>query len=184
MRTHYMLTLAISVSLVGAMPAWAYQGGIGNAQRGGNAAPTSQPSTAVNSTKNQVKARDTVYGSQMMTPAERSAYRTHMRSLKTTQQREAFRKQHHEQMQKRASERGMKLPDTVPRQGGGMGPGNGMRPRGARMGPGAGMAPAGMNKRALQQTRQTRQTRGKDQPLKQKQGSEPQTPQPMESDGN
>lgn len=34
-----------------------------------------------------------------------------MRSLKTAKEREAFRMQHHEEMQKRAQERGMTLPD-------------------------------------------------------------------------
>jgi hypothetical protein len=62
-----------------------------------------------------------------MTPAERRAYRHQMRSLKTVQEREALRKQRHEQMQKRAAERGMRLPDMPPGQGAGMGPGAGMR---------------------------------------------------------
>lgn len=81
-----------------------------------------------------------IYGSQLMTPAERNAYRQKMRSLNTVQEREAFRSQHHEEMRKRAQERGMQLPDMPPMGGarGGMGPG---------MGPGMnkGMGP-GMNK--------------------------------------
>lgn len=178
MRTHYIFTLAISVSLVSVMPAWAYQSGGGNAQRGGNAASTSQPSTAVNPSQSQLRARDTVYGSQLMTPAERTAYRKQMRSLKTTQEREAFRKQHHEQMQKRAGERGMSLPDMPPRQGGGMGPGGGM------MRSGGGMGPGGMHQSTLQQTQQQQQNQGKDQLIKQKQATKQEIRQPAENNGN
>ncbi len=177
MRINDILTLAISVSLVSAMPAWAYQSGGGNAQRGGNAVSTSQPSTAVNPSQSQLKTRDTVYGSQLMTPAERSAYRKQMRSMKTTQEREAFRKQHHEQMQKRAGERGMSLPDMPPRQGGGMGPGGGM------MGPG-GMGPGGMHQNTLQQTQQQQQNQGKDQLIKQKPATKQEIRQPAENSGN
>lgn len=73
--------------------------------------------------RDRLRDRDTIYGSQLMTSAERSAYRKKMRSLKTEQEREAFRTQHHEEMQKRAQERGVKLPDSPPAQGarGGMG---------------------------------------------------------------
>lgn len=73
--------------------------------------------------RDRLRDRDTIYGSQLMTSSERSAYRKKMRSLKTEQEREAFRTQHHEEMQKRAQERGVKLPDNPPAQGarGGMG---------------------------------------------------------------
>lgn len=115
----------------------------------------------------------TIYGSQLMTPAERSAYRQKMRSLKTAQEREAFRMQHHEEMQKRAQERGMQLPDMPPAGGarGGMGPGMspGMSPgMGPGMGPGmkqgAGMGPgmrqgagAGMQRMRVQTEQETRE---------------------------
>lgn len=76
--------------------------------------------------RDRTRDRDTVYGSQLMTPAERNTYRNKMRSLKTVQEREAFRAQHHQEMQKRAQERGVRLPDSPPgpdaRGGIGLGP--------------------------------------------------------------
>ena len=63
--------------------------------------------------------RDQIYASELMTPAERTAYQQKIRSLKTAQEREAFRMQHREQMQKRAAERGVTLPDMQPKNGSG-----------------------------------------------------------------
>jgi len=79
--------------------------------------------------RDRLRDRDTIYGSQLMTPAERNTYRNKMRSLKTAQEREAFRAQHHEEMQKRAQQRGLRMPDSPPAQGarGGMGPGPAMQ---------------------------------------------------------
>jgi hypothetical protein len=79
--------------------------------------------------RDRLQDRDTIYGSQLMTPAERNTYRNKMRNLKTVQEREAFRAQHHQEMQKRAQERGLRLPDSPPAQGarGGMGPGPAMQ---------------------------------------------------------
>ncbi|HQT27649.1 MAG TPA: hypothetical protein PLK99_13830, partial [Burkholderiales bacterium] len=68
----------------------------------------------------QTQTRQQIYGSQLMTPQERTEYRAKMRSLKTRQEREAFRLEHHKQMQERARARGMQLPDMPP-AGGGMG---------------------------------------------------------------
>ncbi len=93
------------------------------------------------------QTRQQVYGSQLMTPQERMEYRSKMRSMKTREEREAFRMEHHKQMQERARERGVQLPDMPPQgmrrgmgpgggMGGGMGPGGGM---GGGMGPGGGM---------------------------------------------
>ena len=53
-----------------------------------------------------------IYGSQLMTDAERVAYQSKMRSLKTTAEKEAFRLDHHEQMKVRAAEKGLTLPDA------------------------------------------------------------------------
>lgn len=50
-----------------------------------------------------------IYGWQLMSPAERQLHREKMRSLKTRQEREAYRKQHHELMKKRAEEKGVEL---------------------------------------------------------------------------
>ncbi|AND68842.1 hypothetical protein ATSB10_13880 [Dyella thiooxydans] len=103
----------------------------------------------------------TIYGSQLMTPAERNAYRQKMRSLKTAQERQAFRSQHHEEMQKRAQERGMQLPDMPPMGGarGGMGPGMGPgmnkgMGRGMNQGMNQGMGPGMQPMQTQQETRE------------------------------
>jgi hypothetical protein len=83
-----------------------------------------------------VRAADQVYGWQLMTQQERNEYRTKMRSLKTAEERERFRLEHHKLMQERAKERGVTLPE-VPGPRNGMGPGSGMGP-GNGMGPGKG----------------------------------------------
>jgi len=74
---------------------------------------------------------EVVYGWQLMSQQERIEYRTKMHSLKTEQEREAFRIQHHEQMKERANAQGVTLPEEpMPRQrdlapGGGPGRGPG-----------------------------------------------------------
>ena len=85
----------------------------------------------------QTQKQETIYGSQLMTQKERREYRLKMREAKTAEQREQIRAEHHKQMQERAKERGMKLPDAPPAQGmhQGMGPGGG-----GGMGPGGGGA--------------------------------------------
>ena len=50
-------------------------------------------------TRDQVRLQDPIYGSQLMTLQERNEYRTKMRSLKTEQERETYRLEHHKQMQ-------------------------------------------------------------------------------------
>ncbi|KAB0657210.1 hypothetical protein [Burkholderia diffusa] len=71
-----------------------------------------------------------MYGSQLMTPAERSAYRTRMLAAASDAEREKIRAAHHAEMQKRAKARGIKLPDVPPRWGmhRGQGMGTGMGP--------------------------------------------------------
>ncbi len=73
-----------------------------------------------------------VYGSQLMTNQERIEHRNKLRAAKTDEEREQVRLQHHEQMQLRAKEQGVTLPDAPPAQGAG---------QGRRMGPGGGMGP-------------------------------------------
>lgn len=73
-----------------------------------------------------------IYGSQLMTREEQLAHRQKMRSLKTESEREAYRAEHHTQMQARAKSKGMTLPEMPPPRGGGMGPGPGMGPGGMR----------------------------------------------------
>lgn len=82
-------------------------------------------------TQEQIRDRD-IYGSQLMTPEERAAYHERMRSADTVEERERIRAEHHEQMQARAKERGLSLPDEPPRGAAGS-----MRP-GAGGGPGMG----------------------------------------------
>lgn len=89
-----------------------------------------------------VAAETPIYGSQLMSNQERIEHRSKLQAAKTTEEREQIRLQHHEQMQSRAKEKGVTLPDMPPAQGGGqgrrMGPGGGM---GGGMGPGNGMGP-------------------------------------------
>ncbi|BBP02466.1 hypothetical protein [Sulfuriferula nivalis] len=86
------------------------------------------------STQTQLQTQNQIYGSQLMTLQERTTYRNEMHRAKTEQAREQIRSQHHEQMQVRAKERGVTLPDSPPAMGGGMGPGM----SGGGMGPGGG----------------------------------------------
>jgi len=58
-----------------------------------------------------------IYGSELMSDPERSAYQTKMRSLKTEPAREAFRLEHHEEMKIRATARGVTLPNDPPAKG-------------------------------------------------------------------
>lgn len=82
-----------------------------------------------------------IYGSQLMTPQERSQYRQQLRQAQTVEERDRIRAQHHEEMQARAKERGLTLPDEPPAQGMGMGPGPGHG--GGMMGPGGGPGSGG-----------------------------------------
>lgn len=66
-----------------------------------------------------------IYGSQLMTQQERMEYRNQMRTLKTQEERNTFRLDHHKRMQERAKDKGLTLPDTPPERGAGMGPGAG-----------------------------------------------------------
>jgi hypothetical protein len=136
MRIQHTLILGISFSLMVALPALADQQGNASGQGSATVAPASQPQSGTPPQAPVAQGRQ-VYGWQLMTPAERTAFQQQMRSMKTDQEREALRLQHHEQMKKRAAEQGVTLPDVPLRQGGGMGPGNGMGPGGG-MGPGKG----------------------------------------------
>ena len=62
--------------------------------------------------QDQTQTQTQIYGSQLMTNAERAAFQTKMRSLKTTAERDAFRVEHHDQMKARAAEKGVTLPDS------------------------------------------------------------------------
>ena len=84
-------------------------------------------------TRDQDRLQDPIFGSQLMTDAERNEFRTHMRSLKTVKEREAYRLEHHKLMQERARVQGITLPANPPAMpqgagagtaGGGMGAGS------------------------------------------------------------
>ena len=87
-------------------------------------------------TRDQDQLRDPIYGSQLMTQQERTEYQVRMRALKTAQEREAYRLEHHNQMQERAKIQGVTLSETPPnpRPGVGSGPGYGV---GSSAGPGS-----------------------------------------------
>jgi hypothetical protein len=69
--------------------------------------------------QDQVQTQVQIYGSQLMTAAERTEYQTKMRSLKTDTARDAFRLDHHTKMTARAAERGITLLTTPPGVGAG-----------------------------------------------------------------
>jgi hypothetical protein len=73
--------------------------------------------------QDKVSAQDKmIYGWQLMSVEERRQHRAKMQSFATAEEREAYRKKHHEEMQARARERGVTLPD-MPMRSGGPGPG-------------------------------------------------------------
>lgn len=94
--------------------------------------------------RTQLRIQDQIYGSQLMTDAERNEYQARMRNMKTEQEREAYRLEHHKQMQERARAKGVSLPDEPPARGAGPG----ARPAagggaGGGMGGGMGGGPGG-----------------------------------------
>lgn len=92
-------------------------------------AQDAQPAPQKDQVQQKKQMRDRIYGHQLMTPDERIEYRSKMRFLKTPEECDAFRAEHHKKMQERAKEKGITLPDELPMKGcPGMGP---------RRGPGA-----------------------------------------------
>jgi hypothetical protein len=84
--------------------------------------------------QDQAQAQVQIYGSQLMTAAERTEYQSKIRTLKTDKERDAFRLDHHDKMKVRAAEKGVTLPNSPPTAGTGpkanlgqgVGPGSGM----------------------------------------------------------
>jgi hypothetical protein len=76
----------------------------------------------------QMPMHGQIYGSQMMTPQERSEHLAKLRAAKSAEEREQIRQAHHEQMKARAKARGVTLPDEPPAKGMGAGKGMGMGP--------------------------------------------------------
>ena len=75
--------------------------------------------------QSQQQDQENFYGSQLMTEQERLLHRDRMRTAKTAEERERIRAEHHAQMQGRAKERGLTLPEEPPARGQGMGKGPG-----------------------------------------------------------
>ena len=69
--------------------------------------------------QDQVQTQVQIYGSQLMTAAERTEYQSKMRALKTDKERDAFRLDHHDKMKVRAAEKGVTLPNSPPAVGAG-----------------------------------------------------------------
>ena len=70
-----------------------------------------------------VFAEEQIYGSELMTKQERMEHRTKMQNMKTKEEREHYRMEHHKKMQERAKERGATLPDKPQMRNNGMGGG-------------------------------------------------------------
>lgn len=106
----------------------------------GIAAPVAAQTQSREQAESQVQKQEQerIYGSELMTPRERSEYQARMRAAKTEQERNNLRLQQHKEMQERARAQGKTLPDMPPAdRGPGMGPGGGgMGPGGGMMGPG------------------------------------------------
>lgn len=64
-------------------------------------------------------ANPQVFGWQLMTPEERTAYQAKMRAAKTPQERAKIRAEHHKEMLERAKQKGVTLPETPPGNSGG-----------------------------------------------------------------
>jgi 1,2-phenylacetyl-CoA epoxidase catalytic subunit len=96
---------------------------------------------ATDKTRDQgrLQAQDRVYGSQLMTQQERNEYGALMNAARTGKERDQIRQAHQEQMQERAKQRGMTLPDEAPAYGKtqDMGSGGGMGGPGSGVGPGS-----------------------------------------------
>lgn len=94
--------------------------------------------------------QERIYGSQLMSKEEHLEYRKKMHAAKTREERLQIRAEHHEEMKRRAKERGIELPDKPMERGmkkakgdgQGMGPGKGMGP-GNGKGPGSGQGKDG-----------------------------------------
>ncbi len=96
-------------------------------------AHAAKPATTEASTSSEIP----IYGSQLMTDSERTAFRARMWAAQSDEERNRIRAEHHEEMKKRAQARGMTLPDMPPAMPGGPGSGPGMM----RQGAGAAMPP-------------------------------------------
>lgn len=88
---------------------------------GANVSVAADQVQAQQKTQSKAQKPELIYGSQLMTTQERTEYRAKMRSLKTKEERDALRMEHHQKMQERAKAMGKTLPDMPTAQGGGAG---------------------------------------------------------------
>ena len=68
------------------------------------------PSAPVATVQKKAVAQDKLYGSQLMTADERNVYRDKMKQAKTPAERDRLRQEHQRDMQQRAKDRGVTLP--------------------------------------------------------------------------
>jgi len=96
-------------------------------------AQTGQAKAATTATQADPTA---VYGSQLMTERERTAFRARLWAAQTDEERNRIRAEHHEDMKQRAQAKGLTLPDAPPPMRGmtGMGMGGGPMGRGMMAG--------------------------------------------------
>ena len=80
----------------------------------------------------QFNYAEQIYGSQLMTEQERIEHRNKMQSLKTKEERERYRIEHHKLMQERAKQQGVTIPDKPQQRGKGMDNGFGKGQGGGR----------------------------------------------------
>lgn len=102
---------------MGNKPCPGMQGGMMNSPCPGmrsNAGPMAAAPAAGSKPALAGSTNPAVYGWDLMTPEERTAYRNKMRAAKTPQEKAKIRAEHHKEMQKRAKERGVTLPEPPP----------------------------------------------------------------------
>ncbi|MCI0506632.1 MAG: hypothetical protein L0Z73_11045 [Gammaproteobacteria bacterium] len=73
----------------------------------------------------QEQEKKQIYGWELMSVEERAAHRAILNSFATEEEREAYRTEHHEKMQKRAEAQGVTLPEAPAQRGSGQGSGSG-----------------------------------------------------------
>jgi hypothetical protein len=131
------IAIAVALSLGLAATAFAHQGQMGNgmgpgAQQGGQH-PMQGQMQGMNLGGKQAnrgegcdgakaQGNSPQAGQQLMTPDERTAMRDKMRNAKSAEERQQIALANHAEMQKRATEKGITLPEHRNHQGRGMGP--------------------------------------------------------------
>jgi hypothetical protein len=125
-----------AVAWLGAAPAWAQPQPATPGQTPGEAVRAAQQQPVPPQTREQPP----IYGRELMTDAEVARQRERMRAAGSEEERARIRAEHHAEMRRRATERGVDLPEAPPA---GRGPGSGMGPRRGGTGSGGGAGPGG-----------------------------------------